>query len=98
MPWDFPQAIVSCAKFGRVYRIKKSTGPFDSPQKIIKRFSKELSFPLTDIINTSFREKRFGKIWKAYNCCPIPKVKPCRESENVRPIAITSIFSKIQES
>jgi hypothetical protein len=36
--------------------------------------------------------------WKAYNCCPIPKVKPCRESENVRPIAITSIVSKIQES
>jgi hypothetical protein len=47
--------------------VKKSTGPFDPPQKIIKRFSKELSFPVTDIINTSFREKRFGKIWKAYN-------------------------------
>jgi hypothetical protein len=75
--------------------IKKSTGPFDPPQKIIKRFSKELSFPLTDIINTSFREKFFGEIWKEYNCCPILKVKPCRESENVRPIAITSIFSKI---
>ena len=53
---------------------------------------------ITDIINTSFRKKRFGKIWRAYNCCPIPKVKPCTETENVRPIVITSIFSKTQES
>jgi hypothetical protein len=37
-----------------------------------------------------------GHQWKKN--CPIPKVKPCRETENVRPIAITSIFSKIQES
>ena len=39
--------------------VKKSTGPL--LKKIIKRFSKELSFPLTDTINTFFREKCFGK-------------------------------------
>ena len=78
--------------------VNKSSGPFDPPQKIIKRFAVEFSIPLTDIINTSFREKRFGDIWKAYNICPIPKCNPCTAFESIRPIAITSIFSKIQES
>jgi hypothetical protein len=69
--------------------VNKSSGPFDPQQKIT---------PLTDIINTSFREKRFANIWKAYNTCPIPKINPCILTENIKPTAITSIFSKIQES
>jgi hypothetical protein len=64
--------------------VKKSTGPFDLPQKIIKRFSKELSFPLTDIINTFFREKCFGKCIIAVLFLKLNHA----ESENVRPIAI----------
>jgi hypothetical protein len=72
--------------------VSKSPGPFDPPVKIIKRFAEELSVPLTVITNTSFREKRFGDIWKAYNTCPIPKSNPCTVIENIRPIAITSIF------
>ena len=66
--------------------------------KIIKHFAEQLSGPLTDIINTSFQEKCFGEIWKAYNCCPIPKSNPCTTVGNIRPIALTSVFSKIQES
>ena len=78
--------------------VNKFPGPFDPPNNIIKRFAKEFSVPLVDIINTSFREKRFGDIWKAYNICPIPKCNPCTDIENIRPRAITRIFSKIQES
>ena len=78
--------------------VNKSPGPFDPPPKIIKRFAEEFATPLTDIINTSFHEKRFGDIWKAYNICPIPKCNSCTDTENIRPIAITSIFSKIKES
>ena len=52
----------------------------------------ELSSDVTDIINTSFREKRFGNIWKAYNTCPISKTNPCTVTGNIRPIAITIIF------
>ena len=73
-------------------------GPFDPPTKIIKHFAEQLSGPLTDIINTSFQEKCFGEIWKAHNCCPIPKSNPCTTVGDIRPIALTSVFSKIQES
>ena len=79
--------------------INKSPGPFDPPTKIIKHFAEQLSGPLTDIINTFFQEKCFGEIWKAYNCCPIPKSNPCTTVGDIyRPIALTSVFSKIQES
>ena len=61
-------------------------GPFDPPPKITKRFAEEFSVTLTDIINSSFCEKRFGDIWKAYNLTPIPKCNPCTVIENLRPI------------
>ena len=35
---------------------------------------------------------------KLTNLSPIPKSNPCTVFENLRPIAITSIFSKIQEN
>ena len=62
------------------------------------RFAEEFSIPLTDIINSSFLEKRFGDIWKAYNLTAIHKCNSCTVIENLRLIAIISIFSKIQES
>ena len=64
------------------------------------RFAEEFSIPLPDIINSSFLEKRFGDIWKANRNNPtaIPKCNPYTVIENLRPIVIISIFSKIQES
>ena len=56
----------------KLYEINmyKSPGSFDPPQKIIKRFAEVFSIPLIDIINSYFREKRFGKIREAYNLTP----------------------------
>ena len=96
---DLPTISRECiAQKLKEININKSTGPFDPPTKIIKHFTEQLSGPLTDIVNTSFQEKCFGEIWKAYNCCPIPKSNPCTTVGDIRPIALTSVFSKIQES
>ena len=38
---------------------KKSLGPDDLPQKILKEFAAELAIPLTDIINCSLRTRVF---------------------------------------
>jgi hypothetical protein len=67
--------------------------------RIIKRFAEELSIPLTDIINIPPSVRNvLAMSGKLYNTCPIPKSNPCTVIDNIRPIAITSIFSKIQES
>jgi hypothetical protein len=57
-----------------------------------------LSVPLTEIFNDSFRGKYFPKIWKEYKLKGIPKSTPCSTVDNLRPIALTSVLSKIQES
>jgi hypothetical protein len=94
---DLPTISRECvAQKLKEININKSPGPFDPPTIIIKHFAEQLSGPLTDIINTSFQEKCFGEIWKAYNCCPIPKSNPCTTVGDIRPIALTSVFSKIQ--
>ena len=86
-----------CKKFYEINIYKSPMVPLIHHQRLL-RFAEEFSIPLTDIINSSFLEKRFGDIWKAYNLTAIPKCNPCTVIENLRPIAIISIFSKIQES
>ena len=53
---------------------------------------------LCDIINHSFCSKELTANWKIYDICPIPKIIPPPSVKDLRPIALTSIFSKIQES
>ncbi|CAB3987918.1 Hypothetical predicted protein, partial [Paramuricea clavata] len=42
--------------------------------------------------------KVFPKLWKEFYLAPIPKVEPCTNLEEIRPVALTSTISKIQES
>ena len=43
-------------------------------------------------------QKVFPKLWKEFYLAPIPKVEPCTNLDEIRPIALTSTISKIQES
>jgi hypothetical protein len=76
----------------------KAPGPFDPPLKIIKSAADLLGPVMCNIINNSFSTKEFPNISKAYDICPIPKMVPLPSVKALRPIALTSIFSKIQES
>ena len=76
----------------------KSLGPNDPFMKILKLFANSFAVPLAEIYNESFRYKYFPEIWKQYRVAAIPKVVPCTVVENTRPIALTSVLSKIQES
>ena len=78
--------------------INKSPGPNDPFMKILKMFANFFAAPLAEIYNESFRYKYFPEIWKQYRVAAIPKVVPCTVVENARPIALTSVLSKIQES
>ena len=76
----------------------KAPGPSVPCLKIIKIFSKSFAVPLADIFNTSFLDKTFPTLWKLLYVIAIPKVAPCTDLDDLRPISLTSTLSKIQES
>ena len=61
-------------------------------------FSHFFAIPLANIFNASFVQKVFPKLWKEFYLTPIPKVEPCTNPDEIRPIALTSTISKVQES
>ncbi len=42
--------------------------------------------------------RMFPQIWKFYTVCATPKITPCSNVEDLRPISLTSVLSKVQES
>jgi hypothetical protein len=72
---------------------------YDRLCKILKNFAKYFATPLTEIFNESFQSKIFLKSGKNIRCLAlIPKSAPCTLSEDLRPIALTSVLAKVQES
>ena len=78
--------------------VNKAPGPFDPNLKLLKMFPEYFAIPLTDIYNQSFNLKIFPEVWKISNIASVPKLQPCSTVEDLRPIALTSVLSKIQES
>ncbi|XP_071957019.1 uncharacterized protein [Antedon mediterranea] len=74
----------------------KSVGPDKIPPLILKEFALELSEPLTNILNCSFREGSLPTQWKSAVTVPIPKVHPPK-IDKLRPISLTSAFAKVAE-
>ena len=76
----------------------KAYGTFDPSIKIIKVFADCFAVPLVHIFNQSFQTIKFPEVWKISKVCAIPKTTPCNRVEELRPISLTSILSKVQES
>ena len=75
----------------------KAAGPDNIPPCILKDFAYELSHPLAKILNLSLASASFPSQWKSANICPIPKVTPPKEKDDLRPISLTSCISKVIE-
>ena len=73
--------------------IQKAGTTNDLPVRIIKEFAYELSKPLTDLINVSFKQGEIQAQWKSSQVTPIPKSQPPTIG-NLRPIALTSHFAR----
>ena len=76
---------------------EKCMHPFDPNLKLLKMFPEYFAIPLTDIYNQSFNHKIFPEVWKISNIASAPKLQPWSMVEDLRPIALTSVLSKIQE-
>ena len=60
----------------------KAVPPGDIPPKLIKVFAKQLSVPLSHIINSSILNGTWGKLYKLETVTPVPKVFPPQTVED----------------
>ena len=89
-PWEVCNKLLCLSPF-------KAIGPDGVPNRIWKEFAQELAIPVTDIFNASFSSGSFPMLWKDSYISPIAKVTPVTGDGDLRPIALTSCISKVQE-
>ena len=70
-------------------------GPDNIPPRILKEFANELAEPVTLIFNKSLSSGLVPALWKDSSIIPIPKAKQVRLESDTRPIALTSVLSKV---
>ena len=53
-------------------------------------------YPITKVLNASFKEQRLPSMWKLADVTPIPKRKPVKDvKKDLRPISLTPCLSKL---
>ena len=75
----------------------KSVIPGDLPNTIVKEFMVELSNPVSELCNNIAQSARWPEQFKTEYITPIAKTQPPLTEDDLRPIAMTSFFSKIME-
>ena len=76
----------------------KAQGPDGIPGWLLKENADLLASPITEILNSSYREGRLPSSWKEADVVPVPKQKPMKGvNKHLRPISLTPILSKIAE-
>jgi len=76
---------------------KKPTGVDGIPVRILKSRARELSMPLSKLLNLSFSLGEVPLTWKSANVTPVFKDNVKENVENYRSISLLSILGKCQE-
>ena len=77
---------------------RKANGPDGIPLWVLKENADLLAFPVTEILNCSYREYRLPHSWKKADVIAIPKTKSITDiNDHLRPISLTPILSKLAE-
>ena len=95
LPTDARQSVASRL---RELKANKRSVLKDPNVEILETFADFFAILLADIFNESFNSKHFPVIWKDFVVLPILKTVPCSGVDKLRPIALTSAISKLQES
>ena len=75
----------------------KSSVQHDLPRKVTMEFAPELALPVTRIINNILKSGIWPSQWKLEEVVPIPKITYPQSEDDLRPISLTPIFSKVTE-
>ena len=79
-------------------KVHKSAGPDEIPNWLLKVCAPFLSRPICCIFNSSIAQGVLSHIWKCADVIPISKVcYPKSADEDLRPISLTFVLSKILE-
>ena len=81
----------------RAAKKPRSGVPCDLPKIITQEFLPELSLPVIRIINTMFQSYQWPSHWMVENVIPIPKIPLPDTEDDLRPIYLTPLFSKVAE-
>ena len=83
----------------KLSHLRKSMGVpnEDLPVRLMSEFSVELAVPLSYIFNKSLREGRVPSVWKQATIVPVPKKAIPKSPGDLRPVSLTSTFSKVLE-
>ena len=65
-------------------KTKSATVTGDIPMKVIKEFSVEIAFPVTDILNRGIHHGEYPNLWKLEIVTPVPKVFPPSTPQGLR--------------
>ena len=74
-----------------------STGADQIPTRFIKMVAECLADPLTSIINSCITEAYFPKQWKIARASPVPKIDNPVSNDQLRPISVLPVLSKVFE-
>ena len=78
--------------------VKKATGYDKIPGKLLSKAYRELSVPMTNVLNTCISRSEFPAVLKCAELNPIYKKKDNLAEENYRPVSVLTAFCKIYES
>jgi len=76
---------------------KKSCGPDNLPNWILKEFADDLSPVTTHLFNASYHEGIVPAIWKSANVVPVPKSAGSSDVSNMRPVSLLPVMAKLLE-
>ena len=82
----------------KALNVNKTPGSDGIHPRVLKELQDEVQHPLTIIFQKSQKEKRIPKEWKDADVTPIHKKGSKQEPGNYRPVSLTAICCKLQES
>ena len=98
-----PADTVQVTEFDTFTKLKalnpnKSPGPDGIPPWVYKEFAEMLAYPISLILNCSYKQEKLPSAWKKANISPVPKNTQVTDiNKHLRPISLTPVVSKLSE-